>query len=276
MKKREPGAAKRPEPGQFALSDILEAGAVLVARNFLVFARITASLLVPINLILIALTLVFGVFLSGKTNSVVVWVVVFAFSVADLFALILAGGACLRAAAEIYRGEKPSARAALVFVRAHLASLSWLAAILLVTIAPGLVLFAVAPSLGRFAPLALLALVLSLWLMGIWSVTPPVLLVEEKGVRKALARSRVLVRGHFWRALGTVILGSILALFAGFLARVLVSVLSTGGGNARVAVVTITGSMLGALLTIPLLGAYLTLLYYDLLVREEVRLEQAE
>jgi hypothetical protein len=259
------------------LSDILEAGAVLVARNFLVFLRITALLIVPVNLVFIALDLVFGIYSgSGETESVAAWIVIFALVFADLAVLILAGGACLKAAADLYRGERPSTRAALAFIRSRLSSFAWLAAISLVAIAPGAVLIFSARSLGRLAPLVFIPLLLSLWLTGIWSVAAPVLLIEEERVGKALARSRSLVRGNYWRALGTVILGSILALFAGFLARVVVSVFPAAGATARAAVV-IAGSMAGALVAVPMLAAYLVVLYYDLRVRKEaLHLDRAE
>jgi hypothetical protein len=277
MSRSRPREFEKPEPGRLALSDILEAGAVLVARNFLVFLRITALLIVPVNLVFIALDLVFGIYSgSGETESVTAWIVIFALVFADLAVLILAGGACLKAAADLYRGERPSTRAALAFICSRLSSFAWLAAISLVAIAPGAVLIFAARPLGRLAPLVFIPLLLSLWLTGIWSVAAPVLLIEEERVGKALARSRSLVRGNYWRALGTVILGSILALFAGFLARVVVSVFPAAGATARAAVV-IAGSMAGALVAVPMLAAYLVVLYYDLRVRKEaLHLDRAE
>jgi hypothetical protein len=93
------------------------------------------------------------------------------------------------------------------------------------------------------------------------------MLVEERGVMDSLRRSALLVRGSFWRALGTVILGGILALFAGVLVAILVSIFSLGGGNV-ILIVTLTGAVLGELLVAPLFAAFLTVLYYDLRARE--------
>jgi hypothetical protein len=99
-------------------------------------------------------------------------------------------------------------------------------------------------------------------------VAAPAFLVEGKRVRQALKRSRELVRGHFFHALGTVVLGTILALFAVCVAAILVSALATGSEKTRL-IVYISGVTLGELLAIPLLAAYAIVLYYDLRLRSE-------
>ncbi|MGD0167665.1 MAG: hypothetical protein ABSC51_10345 [Gaiellaceae bacterium] len=254
------------EPRRLAVSDILERGARLVFGNLPVFLRATALLIVPAYAILIALLLVIGVHSVSKTVGYSIAAVMLA---GILLTLVLAGGVCLKLASDLERGEKPGARTSLCFLRAKLGPFLLLAALILVAVVPGVVLlFILIHSLGRLGLLALLAFALSLWLAGIWSVALPVLLIEDKSLKQALARSRELVRGYFGHALGTVILGSIVALFIGVLAEILSSVLMTGSDKERF-IVYVFGLMVGEFLAIPLLAAYAIVLYYDLRLREE-------
>ena len=265
------------KPRPLALSDILEFGATLVARNLLVFLRITAPLIVPVNLVFIALLLGFGATSTRKPDYLFIAVYVLLI-VLFLLALVLAAGASLKAAADIRGGTSASARASLSFVRNRLTSFLWLVALLLVGIGPGVILFFVArtSSLGALGYLALVLIPLSLWLAGIWSVAPPTLLLEEGGVADALRRSRVLVRGSYWRSLWTVILGSILALFVGILGEILASLFPASTDVAQL-IVVVCGATLGELVAIPLLAAYLVVLYFDLRVHKDgFRFDRAE
>lgn len=72
-----------------------------------------------------------------------------------------------------------------------------------------------------------------IYLMTIWAVAAPALVVERGGVFAAFGRSRELVRGHGWKVLGVILLVVLLALLAG----ILVGVLATGLGNGGIAVV---------------------------------------
>jgi hypothetical protein len=51
----------------------------------------------------------------------------------------------------------------------------------------------------------ILLIVPGLYLLAIWAVTAPVVVVERKGVFEALGRSRQLVRGNGWPVLGTIL-----------------------------------------------------------------------
>lgn len=256
-----------PKPRRLALSDILEGGAMLVFRNLLVFVRIAAPLIVPVNLVFIALLLALG-FESTPRKTDYVFIAVFL--PLFLLALIVAGGACLKAAADIRVGASASASGSLEFVRNRLSSFLWLVVLMLAGIGPGgaLLIVARAKALGGLAYVAVVLIPLSFWLAGFWSVAPPTLLMEERGVIDSLRRSRALVRGSYWRSLGTVIFGSVLAVFAGILGELIASVFAAGGDTARV-VVIVSGATLGEVVAVPLLAAYLIVLYYDLRVRKE-------
>ncbi len=78
-----------------------------------------------------------------------------------------------------------------------------------------------------------LLIVPGVYLMTIWAVAAPALVIERHGIGGALGRSRELVRGHGWQVLGVIALVILLALLAG----ILTGVLASGLGNGGVAVV---------------------------------------
>jgi hypothetical protein len=257
-----------PTPRRLALSDILESGATLVARNLLVLLRITASLIVPVNLVFIALLLGLD---FGSASRKLDYACAAAYLTLIVFTLVFAIGACLKATADIRLGTSASARASLSFVRDRLTSFLWLVLLLLAGIGPGTALLVVwrAGKLGSLGWLALVLIPLAFWLAGIWSVALPSLLLEESGVVDALKRSRALVRGSFWHSLATVVFGAITAVFVGVLGVLIGSALASGSAIARL-IVSACGTTLGELVAVPLLAAYLIVLYYDLLARREV------
>lgn len=254
-----------PKPRHLVLSDILEGGAALVARNLLVLLRITAILIAPVNLAFLGLLL--GLGLSSASRRVA-YICVAAYLPVIVFTLVFAAGACLKAAADIRLGKSTSARTSLSFVRGRLTSLLWLVALLLVGIGPGAALLFLwrAGRLGSLGFLALVLIPLAFWLAGIWSVALPALLLEESGVVDALKRSRVLVRRSFWHSLATVVFGAITAAFVGIVGVLIGSVFASGGTIVNL-VSIVCGSTLGELVAVPLLIAYLILLYYDLRTR---------
>jgi len=254
----------QPEPRKRAVSDILETGAGLAARHILVFLRVTAPLTLPVGVLFGAV----AVWLANSSGTRHVAIGVFvAVAVVYALAVTLAGAACFKLAAEVYDDAGASARAAIEHVLRRPASVLGLATLLLIGGAPAVALL-VLPGItapGNYTLILLILLVFSLRLSGVFSVAFPAMLVEERGVMDSLRRSALLVRGSFWRALGTVILGGILALFV--LVAILVSIFSLGGGNV-ILIVTLTGAVLGELLVAPLFAAFLTVLYYDLRARE--------
>jgi hypothetical protein len=265
-----------PELRKRALSDILEGGAGLAIRHLGLFLRVTTPLLLPVNAVLVAL----GVWLAqnSEPTALVVGLIV-PVAVVSVFLFLLAAGACVKVAADAYPGARPSVRTAIGFVLGRLGSFLLLAAALVVGIGPGIVFLIVFPStraLGDLGLLVLLLAPLSLWLTGIWSVALPAMFAEQLGALDSLRRSRQLVSGSFWRSFGTVVLGTILALFAGVLVALVVSVFSIGGHNMILAA-TLIGFALGELFVAPLLATFAIVLYYDLRARREgFRFERAE
>jgi hypothetical protein len=113
---------------------------------------------------------------------------------------------------------------------------------------------------------------LTIWILVSWSVAIPVLLLEGFGPVNSLRRSRVLVRGNWWR------------LFAIFLVTyVLSAVISSGvaalAGGISALVPGLSADLRGAVLLVvlalssaatePVFPIVVTLLYFDLRVRNE-------
>lgn len=78
-----------------------------------------------------------------------------------------------------------------------------------------------------------LLIVPGVYLMTIWAVAAPALVIERRGIGAAFGRSRELVRGHGLPVLWMILLVFLLALLVG----VVVSILASGLGNSGVAVV---------------------------------------
>lgn len=268
MHSSEPGMSPS-EQRPLAVSDILEGGAKLTARHILVFLRITAPLTLPVG-VLLGAVIVWRANSSGS-NHLSTWILV-PVAVVYALAVIVAGAVCLKAANEAYGGARPSARSAIEYARRRLGPAVFLTVLLLAGAAPAVAMLVLpgTTTLGNYALLLLALAIFSLWFSATFAVALPAMVVEEKGIAESLRRSAALVRGSFWRALGTVVLGGILALFAGVIVAIIVSVFSLGGGNV-VLIVSLVGLVLGSLLVAPLYFSFLVVLYSDLRAREQAR-----
>jgi hypothetical protein len=257
----------QPQQRKRSISDILEAGAGLAARNILVLLRITAPLTLPVSVLLAAVVVWLANSSGSKHLAIGILVPV---AVVYAIAIIVSGAACFKVAAEAYNGASPSPRTEIELVLRRIVPVLLLTVLLLfgavpavsVLVLPGII------AVGKFGLLLLILALLSLWLLGALAVSLPAMLLEGKGIADSLRRSARLVRGSYWRALGTVLLGGILALFAGILVAVLVSVFSLGGANV-ILIVTLISVALGELFVAPLYAAFLVVLYYDLRSREQ-------
>jgi len=122
-------------------------------------------------------------------------------------------------------------------------------------------------------PLVLVGLgILAAYIVVKLMLAPCVVMLEGTGIFAALARSWRLVKGHFWRLLGIMLLTLIIV-------TVIMSVVSmpiTMGvamfmpDNITVnLVVSSMANLLGSLITIPLIAAVMALLYIDVRMRKE-------
>ncbi len=116
----------------------------------------------------------------------------------------------------------------------------------------------------------LLCLAPGIWLQGIWAVAVPALLVEERGAIDSLRRSAQLVRGGFWRVLGAILLGSLLAsLLQGVLTAPVVGLQLAGTSFLVTSILLGVVQLVGVALTTPYVAALTAVIYVDLRVRKE-------
>jgi hypothetical protein len=75
----------------------------------------------------------------------------------------------------------------------------------------------------------ILIIVPGLFLMTIWAVAAPALVIERRGVFAAFGRSRELVRGHGWQVFSVILLVLALGIAVGIVVAIIASGLGDGG-----------------------------------------------
>jgi hypothetical protein len=167
----------------------------------------------------------------------------------------LATAACFKAVGDAYLGERPTSKRSLGFALRRVHSIVW------VTFLGGLLAF-----LGLIA-----CIIPGIWLYVSFAVAVPVLLMEDVRGRRALGRSRRLVKGRWWATFVILILGSLLAgLVSGAITAALGAASLANPDNEVVSVVLGTiGGTVASTLTTPFQAAFVTVLYFDLRVRKE-------
>jgi hypothetical protein len=133
----------------------------------------------------------------------------------------------------------------------------------------GETLQAARPAVGRVAITSILAgiaivigfiLVIApgLFLLTIWAVIVPVIVIEGAGTSAAFARSQALVKGYFWQVFGTLILVFIVLLAVGLVIGLILAGLPLAARN-------FISSIVSGTLVSPFLALVLTLGYFRLL-----------
>jgi hypothetical protein len=133
----------------------------------------------------------------------------------------------------------------------------------------GETLQAARPAVGRVAVASILAglaigigLVLliapGLFLLTIWCLIVPVIVLEGAGTTAAFSRSRELVRGFGWQVFGTIVLVFVVMLAVGLVLGIIFAALPTAASN-------FVSSIVSGTLVAPFLALVLTLGYFRLL-----------
>ncbi len=103
----------------------------------------------------------------------------------------------------------------------------------------------------------LLIIVPGLFLITIWAVIVPVIIIERSGALASFGRSRELVRGHGWHVFGTLVLVYIIMLVVNIVLSLIFSALPHVLGDGLSSVIS------GTLIS-PFLALVVTLVYYRL------------
>jgi hypothetical protein len=102
-----------------------------------------------------------------------------------------------------------------------------------------------------------LVIVPGLWLITIWAVIIPVIVIERSGALAAFGRSRHLVRGHGWHVFGTLVLVFIILLVADIVLGIIFLALPIFWRTGL-------SSIISGTLVAPFLALVVTLIYYRL------------
>jgi hypothetical protein len=250
------------------IGEILDVALKIVWRNASTLVRVVVFVVFPVQVISAFVTAsaapsrlntdtgAFGT--SGTTTSDVgaVAAAIVVVVVLGVISSTLASGACFRAIASAYLGERTGWRQSLGYALRHAHSLLW------ITFLSSLV-----------AGLGLIACIIpGVYLWVGFAVAVPVLFTEGVRGRRALGRSRTLVRGFWWRAFGVTALGYLLTgILSGVISGLVVGVSTVSAGEATLAgvVVSIVSGTVSKVLTTPFVAAFVTVLYFDLRVRKE-------
>lgn len=255
------------------IGEILDVAIKLYRRNAWTLIRIVVVIVAPVtilaNLISVSatpsdLSPKFG--FSGFTSSsnstitghdaVTLFVGVFAALTLTWVGSLVATGATFKALAGSFLGEQPEWRSSLGFAARRIHSLVW------VSLLGGLITV-----LGT-----ILLVIPGIYLAIAFTVAVPALLSEGLRGKRALARSRRLVKGRWWATLGLVFLGALLAgVVSSALTALAVGVAAQGASADTVLGFTVStlAAIIAKSITTPFSAAYITVLYFDLRVRHE-------
>lgn len=255
-----------------SIGEILDVGIKIVWRHAWTLVRIVVFVVAPVQVLAVlvqasampdsVIEATYGRQPFDQTQPVTgddlrTWIAAFAVAVLLAFvASTIAVGACFKAIADAYLGERPGWRASVAYALRRVHSLIWLVVLYYVLVGVGFVLCIVP---GVFLGVA-------------WVVAIPALLTEGIRGRKALGRSFRLVRGRWWPSFG---LAAVALIFAGFISYAvqflfLVPLFTDAGENAPVALtMNALASITSSALSTPLIAAFATVLYFDLRVRKE-------
>jgi hypothetical protein len=100
-----------------------------------------------------------------------------------------------------------------------------------------------------------------LYLLTIWCLIVPVIVLEGAGTTAAFSRSRELVRGYGWQVFGTLVLVFLLMLALGLVLGIIFSGLPTAASN-------FVSSIVSGTIAAPFLALVLTLGYFRLLAAQ--------
>ena len=187
------------------------------------------------------------------------WIGIAGFGAAAVLSFIgglVATGACFKAIADGYLGERSKWRPALGYAARRLHSILWVTLLSTVIALVGFV-FLIVPGIYLYVGFA---------------VAVPVLLTEGLKGRKALGRSRRLVKGRWWGTFGVVFLGAILVGIAeGAIVGLpaIATTIDTADPTLGSFLVNTTATVLASVIATPLSAAFVTVLYFDLRVRKE-------
>ena len=245
-------APSAPQLRPLSIGEVLDVAIKIYWRNAWTLFRIVLVVVAPVE---VASALVNASAASGGSTNGGDLTTFGATSILSLVATTIANGACFKAIAGAYLGERPTWPSSLRFAFRRLHSILWVTFLTSVATVVGFI-FCIIPGVY-------------LWVA--FAVSIPVLLTEGVKGSEALGRSRRLVQDRWWPTFGIVLLGTILA---GIVSALVGGVAGFSAGSAGPDTITgfvvrTIGGILGSMVSTPFTAAFVTVLYFDLRVRKE-------
>ncbi|MER5430719.1 glycerophosphoryl diester phosphodiesterase membrane domain-containing protein [Streptomyces sp. NPDC002588] len=127
------------------------------------------------------------------------------------------------------------------------------------------------------------AVLVTLWLLVRFSLASPALMLEKQGIKKALGRSAKLVRGSWWRTFGIQLLALIITNIVAAIVVVPFALAGAAASDSGVSgfldgtgnhgwtylIISGIGSVIGSMITLPIVAGVVVLLYIDQRIRRE-------
>lgn len=211
-----------------------------VVREVFEIYRDQAAVLLPAAAIIFFFTALIGAFLLGGVIGVII-----VFTIQTI-AITFYGGMVVNLVRDVQDGRRDSSVTDL-----FKAVLPVLFALLVAGLLRGI---------GVGIGLALL-IVPGLFLLTIWAVVPPVVLLERPGVLRSFARSWDLVRGNFWPVFGAIVIFFLISFAVGAILNAI--------GAAADEVGSFVASFIASVLTAPLSALVSAVLYFHLFATKE-------
>jgi hypothetical protein len=267
-----PATSYTPQLRPLSVGEMLDAGFRLFRHRF---GTLVMCVLVPVLPLSIIGTLVvastdedaFDVNATSTTttDSGEEWAAFLVTSVVQAVAVILAVAACYRVISAAYLGEPASVGSSLRFGISRVLPMIGAYIVLLLGFASWVLLIVV-------SPIFVLLFFLIVFLGVKTSVTFPAIIFERAGPLRSIGRSWRLTRGNWWRVFATLLVVGLIS-FVIYLA-ILVGFGAAVSGSDTMS--EVTAAVLSTLVSVflltvlsPLAAAILTVIYYDLRVRNE-------
>lgn len=245
------------------VGELLDASFSAVRRNFWTLALATLVVIVPVSILstLVSASTSDRAF-DLSTTTVVADGEYGRYIAGSLVTLALTGlgamlatAACLRAVGGDIVGQRYSAGESLRFAAARFWPLVLVSILYFLALIGGV----------------LLLIVGIVWVWVLFSLAVPALLFEDLRGTKALGRSRALIKDHWWRTFGAMLVMQLItAILAAVLAALIGGVILVDSENEALnAVVLTVANVVSYAISLPLTAALATYIYFDLRVRKE-------
>ncbi len=274
-----------PELRARSLGEMIDAAIKIVGNNAKILMPMAALMVLPFQLVAATATISaqddVKTLTEGKATRIsnATLGALGASGLLGLLGAVVVTGALTWFIAEYYVGRTPKAAAAVTFGLRRTPTtigsyfLSFLVS--MVAAIPAIVVGAIGIATDAVLLIVLagiLFFVAFFWIFIRLSCAVPAIIVERLGAAAALKRSFGLVKGYFWKVLGTLLVTNLLiGIVAGVISAIITGILGAlGGGNKGFEFVwQALGGTVAAAITTPVSAAVAVLLYMDLRIRKE-------